>query len=1646
MDSGKKLYSVRRCRRTVGVVFLAAIIAFIDLTAMVASVEADSISNGLTSEGNQLWQQDSYVLDGDPEGHLFVPTGGKAGSYRKRGDEFGAGLATGDFNGDGLDDLAIAAPDEDAPTHNTDEGTAYADLYEGDGAVTIIYGNQAANGLSTTANDDQMWTVDNIGVPELGKRGQFGFALEAGDYNGDGVDDLAIGAPYAGTGGAVVILYGSSIIGLDSEHSRLYNQDTGGMHGASEHGDRFGWSLASGKFNNDHYADLAIGVPGEDDDAGAVAVIYGSQNGLEPFAGPVNQLLEQGKDGMADKAEDEIIEQESEDKGDNFGHSLAAGNFTPGYTEDLAIGVPGEIIGATGMNGAVHMVYSDNSGLNPNHVIHSNFLWHQDIVATFNGDERHVEGIGEGGDEFGFSLAAGNFGHDIVEDLAIGIPGEDSDSGAVAILFGGMYGINLYPYNDQIFDQGTDGIQGNPEGNTLRGGDRFGAELEAGNFNASKYDDLAIGVPGEDDFSGAVAVIYGDYSGLSATAGPGNQLWWQGNNGIIGAAESSDNFGSALAAGDFNGDGADGLAVGAPIEDNHKGAVNVIYAAPVLDQTPPVVTYQVSGNLGDDGWYKDNVLIDWTVVETESPDTLIKSGCSDFYSYDDTDGTTFTCEATSEGGTTVISVVVKKDSNAPSISANLETTDGERYYGHNWTNQNVNATFTCEDTLSGMRTCPEPIVLNDEGEDIIIGPVIAVDNAGNNFQISYIGTQIDKTVPVTTATVTGDVYGDESDPNYYEASKPVIVTLEVSADGYSPLQGTEYRVNNGEWKWYNSPLVFKEGGDYKVGFRTIDHAGNVETEKTETFQIWYDQEFPTITASLSSPANEHGWHNDDVTVSFTCDDNIGVASCPDPVTITDNVKNHKVEGIAIDAQDNRTNTAVYVNIDKNAPSSSEFIYGIIDQNQDGWHWQGYSFEEGYKKSEPVRLYFGATDYKPDQVITKESFVDYIEYRINDGEWQIYNGIFPVADGEYSVDHRSVDLAGNVEVFKTFEFKTDLTPPTLTSTISPAPNEFGWNNEEVSVSFVCEDALSGLNETFFYPATMSQEGEGQLANMTCEDKAFNRGEITTTVNIDLTAPMISVTATTEDGLAYVSGDMADQPVTVQFRCYDALSDIELCAESQILGEGMNQSVTGTAVDKAGNTSTITFDDIDIDFTPPEAGVQLSADSLSIAEGGTSGSYTVVLNKQPLADVTVTLAVHSQYENDIVLSPESSQLVFTPDDWDVPQTVTVTAVDDSLVEVDESINISHVITSEDLFYNGILTQNVFVSVADNDIETVPDEEEENDGNNSEVTDSLPKIEEIVPNEQATITSPDGQLNITLPAGTIAGSGTISVQSVNDSEVIEPRAGRIRIGNQIYDIQIVDSDGNAIHQLNEPIELTFQYDLEDMPEVMNEEDLRVFYWDEEFKEWFTVSSKIDPESNSLIATVDHLTIFTIMAAPDLDIAEDIRGHWAEADVLKLYSLELIKGYGDGTFQPDRAISRAEFIVLLARIYGLDPVVNPKLDFVDDVPHWAAGYVAAAIQEGWVNGYLDGTLRADELITREQMAVMAIRTIGVNEQGNAQDIFEFSDKENISNWAMSEVATAVRLGLIVGYNDGSLRAQTVTSRAETATILLRLLRYQMN
>ena len=382
------------------------------------------------------------------------------------------------------------------------------------------------------------------------------------DFNNDGYADLAIGAPdetvdgVAGTG-SVTVLYGgpAGLTGADADH---WHQDAPGVQGVAEAADHFGAALAWGDFDGDGYDDLAIGAPGEDVDeffdAGIVHVLFGSTNGLTASG---DQLLRLDDPGMAG------------DPGysSHYGAALAAGNFNgaPGGYDDLVIGMPGATVyGWTIDAGMVHVMYGGPSGLSTS----GDVIWNQ---ATASPGQ-----VVEWGDGFGTALAVGHFDDDLFADLAIGTPLEDGlagiDSGLVQVLYGSAQG--LQPASSELWHQDMPGILDAAEGS-----DAFGGALAAGDFNGDAYDDLAVGVTGEDLAggmvnAGAVTVIYGAAAGLSST---GNELLVQGS-GLNGVAEAGDQTGFALASGDFDGDGYEELAVGAPYEhvgDIQAGAVFV---------------------------------------------------------------------------------------------------------------------------------------------------------------------------------------------------------------------------------------------------------------------------------------------------------------------------------------------------------------------------------------------------------------------------------------------------------------------------------------------------------------------------------------------------------------------------------------------------------------------------------------------------------------------------------------------------------------------------------------------------------------------------------------------------------------------------------------------------------------------------------------------------------------------------------------------------------------------------------------------------------------------------------------------------------------------------------------------------------------
>ena len=465
---------------------------------------------------NQIWHQNSSGIE----------------EIAEELDLFGFTLIAGDFNDDGIDDLASAATGEDV-----------GDAVDA-GSVNIIYGSE--EGLDDINN--QIWSQNTPGIIGNGEESDnFGHSLAVGDFDNDGIEDLVIGVPGETVdnmqdSGAVNVIYGSTA-GLTATGNQLWHHNSPDIVWRAREFDTFGSTSIAGDFNNDGIDDLAIGVPGkkinDSEDAGLVNIIYGSVDGLTSIDNRVWHQDSAGIEGLAEAS-------------NHFGQSLTAGDFNGDGRDDLAIGIPSETINQVEDSGAVNIIYNTENGLSAE----KNQIWHQDSSG--------IAGDLEEDDRLGQSLAAGDFDGDGRDDLAIGVANEDVeqlvDAGAVNVIYGGEDGLTAT--DNQIWHQNSPGITGVADNL-----DNFGSKLAVGDFNGDGKDDLAIAVIFESvediEFTGAVNVIYGSDNGLTATD---NQIWHQNSPEIVGQSENFDAFGSSLSVGDFDNDGMDDLAIGAPFD------------------------------------------------------------------------------------------------------------------------------------------------------------------------------------------------------------------------------------------------------------------------------------------------------------------------------------------------------------------------------------------------------------------------------------------------------------------------------------------------------------------------------------------------------------------------------------------------------------------------------------------------------------------------------------------------------------------------------------------------------------------------------------------------------------------------------------------------------------------------------------------------------------------------------------------------------------------------------------------------------------------------------------------------------------------------------------------------------------------------
>ncbi|SFN26336.1 FG-GAP repeat protein [Dokdonella immobilis] len=450
---------------------------------------------------------------------------------------YGFRTAVGDFDGDGIDDLVVS-----------ELGTSQR--------FRVLLGKAYPIGGPYPVSRFTGKTVATAA---------YGSILATGDFNGDGVDEVAIGdrdsASNAGGGGTVYIYRRSAADSWTVQ--AIIRQGLGSYNGVDEAGDKFGFTLASGDFDDDGFDDLAIGIPGKNQagspeivSAGAVQVVYGSASGL---SGTRDRVFTAANDGL----------DFAPGNSDQYGYAVAAGDIDADGDDDLAIGVVKRACPNTGerAGGVVILKGSTSLGLSTLE------------AQAFQPGVAGMLGSCPLASYFGASLSIGKVNGQAYQGLVIGAPLSDvggvEKTGAVHLMFGSSGGLNT---GANKFISVTD-LPGGVSIPFLQ----FGNQVKLGRLRTSAQS-LAISsaletVDGLIE-AGAMWVLHsGNGSAIISTSIVERLV--ASARLRIGPPAAEDRFGGSIAIGDFNGDGMNDLVAGAYQHDDggdaNTGGAQVLY-------------------------------------------------------------------------------------------------------------------------------------------------------------------------------------------------------------------------------------------------------------------------------------------------------------------------------------------------------------------------------------------------------------------------------------------------------------------------------------------------------------------------------------------------------------------------------------------------------------------------------------------------------------------------------------------------------------------------------------------------------------------------------------------------------------------------------------------------------------------------------------------------------------------------------------------------------------------------------------------------------------------------------------------------------------------------------------------------------------
>lgn len=437
---------------------------------------------------------------------------------------------------------------------------------------------------------------------------------------------------------------------------------------------------------------------------------------------------------------------------------------------------------------------------------------------------------------------------------------------------------------------------------------------------------------------------------------------------------------------------------------------------------------------------------------------------------------------------------------------------------------------------------------------------------------------------------------------------------------------------------------------------------------------------------------------------------------------------------------------------------------------------------------------------------------------------------------------------------------------------------------------------------------------------------------------------------------------------------------------------------------------------------------SSDTYSVGEGG--GSVTVNIDRTGGSDGTVTVNYATSNGsatagNDYTAA--SGTLAFG--NGETTKSFTVPILEDSVDENNETVNLTLSSPGGGATLGGQST--AVITITDNDASS---------GGGGGGGSTLQPEGESVDDGGGTVK--ESGVTITVPAGAVDEEIRVQVEEVTSvSGLMPPKNGQLV--SRVVEI-VKDVSGN----FDKPVTITMNFDRTKVDP--DQYTFSIYWYDESAGKWVELENvSVDMAAGRVSGDAVHFTKFAVIAVkkpvaiPSLppvlrdDLTfKDISGHWAEANIKSLVASGAVSGYPDGTFRPDGKITRAEFAAMLVKALGLQSQ-GGKL-FSDTAGHWAGDFISTAAALEIVNGYPEGNFRPDDLINREQMAVMTVKAAGLN--WTSGDL-TFADTKDISGWALEAVAIAAGRGIMKGYPGNLVRPGGNATRAEAVTVIVNAL-----